>query len=118
MDTIKLRRYQERLLSRRHDLVSTLLRLGEENREANGERYFDWVDQAWEESESRLLDRLAETYMEEMEKIRSALGRMVEGTYGLCRACRRPIEERRLDIFPAAEFCSECQDTRETFERV
>jgi DnaK suppressor protein len=118
MDTIKLKGYQERLLSRRHDLVSTLARLEDENHEESGERYFDWLDQAREESDSRLLDKLTDTYLQEMGKIEKALRRILAGSYGRCAACSRPIGERRLDIFPAAEFCSECEGMREEFERV
>jgi DnaK suppressor protein len=118
MDTIKLRRYQEQLSSRRQEILSTLLRLEGESREINGERYFDWLDQARGESESRLLDRLTDGYLQEMGKIEKALRRILAGSYGRCAACSRPIGERRLDIFPAAEFCSECEGMREEFERV
>lgn len=118
MDTIKLKGFQEWLLNRRHDLLSTLVRLEDENHEESGERYFDWLDQVREESDSRLLDKLTDTYLQEMGKIDSALRRILAGNYGDCVACRRPIGERRLNIFPAVAFCSECQGMREEFERV
>jgi RNA polymerase-binding transcription factor DksA len=118
MDRIKLKIYQERLLDRRREILSTLDRLEEETREVSDEKYFDWVDQGWEQTENRLLDQLTDNYRRELGRIEMALGRMLAGVYGLCLACRRPIPERRLDIFPATEFCSECQEVREEFERV
>lgn len=118
MDTIKLGRYQERLLRRRHEILATLLRLEEESREISGERHFDWLDQARGESDSRLLGQLTEGYLQEMGKLEGSLRRILAGNYGTCVACRRPIGERRLDIFPAAEFCSECEGMREALERV
>jgi RNA polymerase-binding protein DksA len=118
MDTIKIRKYQERLLNRRQEILSTLGRLMEESRELSGERFFDWLDQAQDESAGRLLRRLTDTYMQELEKIDIALRRMLDGGYGLCVACGRSIESRRLDIFPAADFCWDCQGMREEFERV
>jgi RNA polymerase-binding transcription factor DksA len=53
-----------------------------------------------------------------MGKLEGSLRRIAAGNYGECVACRGPIGERRLDIFPAAEFCSECEGMREEFERV
>lgn len=117
MDTIKLRKYQERLLRRREQILTTVRHLEEESQEVAGKRHFDWLDQAWDENEIRLLDRLSDAYLREMGRIEMALGRMLAGTYGLCLACHRPIEYRRLDIFPETEFCLGCQDLRESFER-
>ena len=78
----------------------------------------EWLDQARDENELRLLDRLSETYLREMQKIEKALGRIPAETYGLCLACHHPIEKERLAIFPETEFCLGCQDMREQFERV
>lgn len=118
METIKVRRYQEKLLKRRTEILATVKRLEEENHEIVGQRHFDWVDQAWDENEMRLLDRLTDSYLQEMGRIEMALGRMLAGTYGLCLACHRPIERGRLETFPETEFCLGCQDLRERFERV
>ena len=118
MDTIKIRTYQEKLLRRRRQILSTVKHLDEETNEFTGQRHFDWLDQAWDESEIRLLNRLSDTYLDELGKIETALGKVLSGTYGLCLACHQPIEKRRLDIFPETEFCLGCQDMRERFERV
>ena len=118
MDTIKIRKYQEKLLRRRRQVLTTVKHLEEGNGEVTGQRHFDWLDQAWGESEIRLLDRLNDTYLRELGEIETALGRALSGTYGLCLACHQPIEKRRLDIFPETEFCLACQDLRERFERV
>lgn len=118
MNTIRLRQYQDKLLRRRRDILGTVKHLDEDNREITGRKHLDWLDQAWDENEIRLLDRLSDACLTDMGRIEMALGRMLAGTYGLCLACHRPIEKGRLDILPEAEFCVECQDTREGFERV
>jgi len=118
MDTIKLRRYQEKLERRKQQILTTVEHMGKECEEIVGRRHRDWIDQAWDENEIRLLDRLSDTYLRETERIAMALGRIVAGTYGLCRACHQPIEKARLDAFPATEFCIGCQDMRERVERV
>ncbi len=38
-------------------------------------------------------------------RIESALERMVKGTYGVCEACGKEIEETRLSIMPLASLC-------------
>ncbi len=38
-------------------------------------------------------------------KIGRALGRMDEGTYGMCSRCGKPIEKARLKALPYADLC-------------
>jgi len=118
MDTIQIRKYQQKLLRRREQILTTVSRLGEESLQLAGQRHLDWLDQAGEENEIRLLDRLNDVYLREITRIDWALGRILAGTYGLCLACHEPIEKARLDTFPETEFCVGCQDMRERVERV
>ncbi len=41
----------------------------------------------------------------ELADVEHALRRLDEGTYGLCEACGKPIDEARLDAVPAARLC-------------
>jgi DnaK suppressor protein len=43
-----------------------------------------------------------------LEKLEAALQRMEEGTYGLCEACGRAIEPKRLAALPTATLCVVC----------
>ena len=45
----------------------------------------------------------------ELDDVEHALQRLEEGTYGICEACGKPIEEERLRAMPAARFCLEDQ---------
>ena len=60
MDTTSLRRYQGKLLIRREQLLTAVGRLKKENQELAGRKQLDWLDQARDENEIRLLDRLSE----------------------------------------------------------
>lgn len=40
--------------------------------------------------------------------IRAALGRMRNGTYGICERCNKHIEIKRLMILPQATLCLSC----------
>ena len=41
----------------------------------------------------------------ELPSAQSALGRIEDGTYGLCTVCGRPIGEERLEAVPYATLC-------------
>ncbi|MFJ8470201.1 TraR/DksA family transcriptional regulator [Streptomyces swartbergensis] len=45
--------------------------------------------------------------------VEAALERMDQGTYGICRQCRHPIELARLRIVPQARYCGRCHQVRE-----
>ncbi len=117
MDTIRQGIYQDKLVRRKRVIFNTLRRLDEENAEVTGRKQLDWIDQASNESEIRLLDQLSEGYSRELARIEVALGRIWSGSYGLCLACHQPIARVRLDTFPEATFCPRCQVLREELER-
>lgn len=47
-------------------------------------------------------------------KIDAALSRVDAGTYGKCCACQRELESDRLVADPAAVFCPDCAEERES----
>ena len=70
--------------------------------------------------DNHLGDMATDLYMETLQnsltdhergklyQVEKALGRLEEGTYGVCTACNKSIEEERLDIVPYTDYCSEC----------
>jgi RNA polymerase-binding transcription factor DksA len=55
---------------------------------------------------------LAGTLRETLQDIDAALGKMEQGTYGLCESCGRPIADARLEAMPAARLCIACASKR------
>jgi RNA polymerase-binding transcription factor DksA len=43
-----------------------------------------------------------------LDGVESALGRLDEGTYGVCVSCGSPITDERLTASPTAMRCAEC----------
>jgi DnaK suppressor protein len=117
MEAIAVRQHEEKLLRRKQEIAAVLDHLRQESEDVTGNRHFDWLDQAWDDNAARTVDRLTELYRSELASVERAMGRIRDGTFGLCRACHRPIEPMRLDSFPQTEFCRECRDFREAFER-
>lgn len=52
---------------------------------------------------------LEATFEPELREVLEALGRLDQGTYGLCRQCGNKIGEQRLRARPMATLCIECQ---------
>jgi RNA polymerase-binding protein DksA len=52
---------------------------------------------------------------DELEKalrdVEGALGLIEKGTYGICKYCKQPIDERRLRARPTSSSCIECKKT-------
>ena len=101
----------DKLRLRAIEVERTIRHLENERREV--EENTEWIDKAAYESRVRLLDGLTTLYRHEMKQIEKAHSRVEERSYGLCLACHEPIEADRLEIYPAAQFCFECQDYRE-----
>lgn len=45
-----------------------------------------------------------------LEQVERALQRLDNGTYGFCLRCGKPIDARRLEALPYAEYDLECQE--------
>jgi RNA polymerase-binding protein DksA len=60
------------------------------------------LDYSLEENEERLL-----------AAIDAALGRIDEGTFGICRTCGRPIGDERLEAVPHTTQCIDCKRREE-----
>ena len=47
--------------------------------------------------------------LDELRAIDAALLRVADGSYGVCEACDKPIDVRRLNLTPQALRCIDCQ---------
>jgi DnaK suppressor protein len=48
---------------------------------------------------------------ETLAEVAGALGRLDDGSYGICEACGRPVGEGRLEKDPLARRCETCGST-------
>lgn len=70
----------------------------------------DALDQTQFAAERDLTVSLLNRETQMFRRVRGALRRMGDGTYGLCLNCEEPISPRRLRAVPWAELCLECQE--------
>jgi RNA polymerase-binding transcription factor DksA len=68
----------------------------------------DWEELATEREEDEVLEGMGQSGLREIEKIRAALARIADGSYGACVRCGSDIAEERLDVLPATPFCRNC----------
>jgi len=57
-------------------------------------------------------DRLTATRIElkqRLSEVKSALGKLLNGSYGKCENCKKNIEAARLMVLPTARYCMECE---------
>jgi RNA polymerase-binding transcription factor DksA len=50
---------------------------------------------------------------EEIEEIEAALGRIRQGTFGVCEECAKPLPTPRLRAIPYARLCLSCKEAEE-----
>lgn len=104
-----------RLTERRAQLLTTLRHLDDEQKQV--ERNTDWVDEAACDSRIALLDGLRHDCQAELTRIVRALERIEKDQYGACAACHEPIDPKRLELVPEAEYCYGCESFREGLEQ-
>ena len=44
-----------------------------------------------------------------LQKVKAALERIKNGTYGKCKKCVKEISKERLEAYPVAELCIKCK---------
>lgn len=54
---------------------------------------------------------VAERLTSELKDVKKALVSIEAGSYGICKYCKKPIDEKRLLARPASSSCIECKKT-------
>lgn len=68
----------------------------------------DFAEQATGMEASEANEALEGASRAEMAQIRAALGRIEDGTYGVCVSCGETIAPARLKALPFAQQCIDC----------
>lgn len=68
----------------------------------------DWEEQAAEREDDQMLESMGSKGQQEIARIRAALARMREGSYGVCTKCGNTISAERLEVLPETPFCKSC----------
>lgn len=111
----------QRLRDRRAELGDHLRsRLREDARDRESEPgadTHDTKDTAFMAAVAEVLLAGANRGIEELRDIEAALHRMHGGVYGICSDCGTPIPTARLEAWPTAKRCRDCQTRYEGSHR-
>ncbi len=77
----------------------------------------DPMELASNEFDRDFLLRLRDRERKLMIKIKAALERIEDGTFGTCEECGDKISEKRLHARPMATLCIECKHEQEASEK-
>jgi len=95
----------EELLSQADDTVSGMT--------APKENFPDPTDRASLEADRNFTLRIRDRERKLIGKIKDALERIDNGTYGICEECEEEISEARLKARPITTLCIECKREEE-----
>jgi DnaK suppressor protein len=81
------------------------------------ENFPDPTDRASLESERNFMLRIRDRENKLIKKIRSALERIENGTFGVCEECGEDITIKRLKARPVTTQCIDCKTKEEASEK-
>ncbi len=81
------------------------------------ENFPDPTDRASLESDRNFMLRIRDRESKLIKKIKKALGRIENGTFGICEACGEDISIERLKARPVTTQCIDCKTKEEAFEK-
>jgi DnaK suppressor protein len=100
----------DELLSQANETVSGMT--------SHKENLPDPSDRATLESDRNFTLRIRDRERKLIGKIKEALERIEQGTYGICEDCGEEISTERLKARPVTTLCIDCKKTQETEEKV
>jgi DnaK suppressor protein len=105
-----LTRQLDELLVRAEKTVAELIR--------NGDLSADIVDQASSDMGRNYTLRICDRESRLIRKIKTALAKIEDGTFGICESCDEEIGVERLKARPVTAYCIRCKTQMEAFEKV
>jgi DnaK suppressor protein len=104
-----LQKRLEELLSHADDTVSGMTE--------QKENFPDPTDRATLESDRNFMLRIRDREHKLIKKVKKALDRIENGTFGICEKCGDDISIERLKARPVTTQCIECKTKEEAFEK-
>jgi len=82
------------------------------------ENFPDPTDRAVLESDRNFELRIRDRERKLIKKIKDALQRLEDGTFGICEECGEEISEERLMARPVTTLCIKCKERQEKEEKL
>jgi DnaK suppressor protein len=108
-----LKKARETLEEMRAQLLRNVQQDLNEVRDASKDEGMDTYDLASDARDKEINLILGDRDREKVQAIDEALGRVADGSYGICESCESDIAEARLQALPFTRLCVNCQAERE-----
>jgi DnaK suppressor protein len=108
MDDKMLGDFKEKLRQKALSLTELVQRSDAYSREKDPD-ILDIADQALESYTRDFIFSKSSGDRQLLLQIRQALARIEDDSFGICVHCEEPIEPRRLEAVPWAQYCLKCQ---------
>ena len=116
MDKKDLKFFEELLQQRLQELLShadeTVSGMTEQK-----ENFPDPTDRATLESDRNFMLRIRDREHKLIKKVKKAIERIENGTFGICEKCGEDISIQRLKARPVTTQCIDCKTKEEAFEK-
>ncbi len=112
MDDKKLDQFKNKLLQKRLSLTNMVIRTEGYGREKES-AIQDVADMAVESYTKEFMFGKSSGDRAILQMIQEALERIEEKSYGVCVHCEEPIQPKRLEAVPWAQYCLRCQGLQE-----
>lgn len=106
-------KYRRLLDDKKASLSSDLAKTRSAEEETSEESTQDIADKAVSSYTREFLYSLTDGERGTLLQIDDAIGRIDDGTYGMCINCGQPMAEKRLTAVPWAPYCIDCQELAE-----
>ena len=121
MNSSLLKTIEQQLLERKIQLEEELRQFATRTPHGRGGWQATYVDVGRSEDENasevaQYSDNLSlkQTLERALRDVAGALARITSGTYGVCRYCAKPIDEKRLLARPTSSACVSCKVERKS----
>src|SRR4030066_536050 len=118
MDQEKLQFFKGLLEGRLQVLLEEAGKVCTDMRQDGEGDFPDPTDRASLESDRNFLLRIKDRERKMSMKVKEAMDRIDNGTFGICESCGRSISEKRLMARPVTTLCIECKTEGENQERL
>lgn len=116
MDQKQIDHFRKKLEEMSKDLLSEAEKTIHEMTD-HSDNFPDPTDRATAESDRNFELRIRDRERKLLSKIKGAIDRIDEGTYGICDECGDDISNKRLEARPVTTLCIECKTQQENQEK-
>ena len=113
----ELKHFQNLLNEKLDELLKEADRTVDVMTDAKAENFPDPTDRASLESNRNFTLRIRDRERKLIAKIKEALTRIDDGSYGKCEECGEKIGRERLEARPVTTLCIDCKSLQEVRER-